>query len=251
MSYVGSESLIPELSSVSPDSSQSYITSDSCRPVCLGIRHPPGIRDKFFPIFSLFFLQFRFCLCGVQVQVGLSIVLYMRSLLFVESFDLRPSKQYILVRMIPSSFRFAKMCLCQSCSPSYFIFSGELHIVYINRGDDDVSFCAVNVTWIDLDPLAFILHFLNQVWIANKLVCSLCEATAGSLSVASTAVSLAKVAVVDSGELGRSTMYSRYNNGARTLPWGTPALTEDSSVYSILTFTRECLVCKYDFRIRK
>jgi hypothetical protein len=48
--------------------------------------------------------------------------------------------------------------------------------------------------------------------------------------VASTAVSSAKVAVVDSGEVGRSAVYSRYNNGHRTLPWGTPALTGELSV---------------------
>jgi hypothetical protein len=62
--------------------------------------------------------------------------------------------------------------------------------------------------------------------------------------VATTAVSLAKVAVVDSGEVGRSAVYSRYNNGLRTLPWGTPALTEESSVYSFSTFMRKCLLCK-------
>jgi hypothetical protein len=33
----------------------------------------------------------------------------MRSLLLVENFDFRPSNQYILVRLIPSCFRFAKM----------------------------------------------------------------------------------------------------------------------------------------------
>jgi hypothetical protein len=54
--------------------------------------------------------------------------------------------------------------------------------------------------WIALHLLAFILHFLNQFWIENRLVCSFCEAIAGSLSVASTAVSSANVAVVDSGE---------------------------------------------------
>jgi hypothetical protein len=48
------------------------------------------------------------------------------------------------------------------------------------------------------------------------LVCSLCEAMAGSLSVASTAVSLAKVAVIDSSEVGRSAVCSRYNNAPRT-----------------------------------
>jgi hypothetical protein len=32
----------------------------------------------------------------------------MRSLLFIESFDLRPSNQYILVRAIPSFFPFGE-----------------------------------------------------------------------------------------------------------------------------------------------
>jgi hypothetical protein len=85
---------------------------------------------------------------------------------------------------------------------------------------------------IDLDPLPFILHFLNQSWITSRLFCILCDAMGRSLSVASTAVSSAKVAVIDSGEVGRSAVYSRYNTGPRTLPWGTPALAEDSSVYS-------------------
>jgi hypothetical protein len=93
-----------------------------------------------------------------------------------------------------------------------------------------VSLRVVNVTWIDLDPLAFILHFLNQFRIASRLVCSLCEAVAGSLSVATIEVSLARVTVVDSGEVGRSAVYSRYNNGPRTLPCGMPALSVDCSV---------------------
>jgi hypothetical protein len=59
-----------------------------------------------------------------------------------------------------------------------------------------------------------------------------------------TAVLSAKVAVVDSGEVGRSAVYRRYNNSPRTLPWGTPALTDDSSVYPVSTFTRKCLLCK-------
>jgi hypothetical protein len=60
---------------------------------------------------------------------------------------------------------------------------------------------------------------------------------AGTLSMVTTAVSPDKVAVVDSGEVGRSAVYS-----ARTLPWATPALTDDSSMYSISTFTRKCLL---------
>jgi hypothetical protein len=62
---------------------------------------------------------------------------------------------------------------------------------------------------------------------------------AGSLSVVTIAVLSAKVGVVDCGEVGRSAVYSRYNNGPRTLPYGTPALTDDSSVYSVSTFTRK------------
>jgi hypothetical protein len=79
--------------------------------------------------------------------------------------------------------------------------------------------------WTDLDLLAFILPFLNQFWIAASLVCSLCEAMAGSLYVAATAVLSVKVAVVDFGEVGRSAVYSMYNRGPRTLPCGTPTLT--------------------------
>jgi hypothetical protein len=67
---------------------------------------------------------------------------------------------------------------------------------------------------------------------------------AGSLSIARNAVSSTKVAVVDSGEVGKSVVYSRYNNGPRTLPWGMPALVGKSSVYSVPTLTRKCLLCK-------
>jgi hypothetical protein len=38
---------------------------------------------------------------------------------------------------------------------------------------------------------------------------------AGSLSMATTAVSSAKVAVADSGEVSRSAVYSRYNKDSR------------------------------------
>jgi hypothetical protein len=67
------------------------------------------------------------------------------------------------------------------------------------------------MAWIDLDPLAFILHFLNQFWAESRLVCSLYEAMGGSLSVGSTAVSSTKFAVIDSGDVGRSAVYSKDN----------------------------------------
>jgi hypothetical protein len=89
-----------------------------------------------------------------------------------------------------------------------------------------------------LGSVSFYSPFLSQFWIASRLVCSLCEAIAGSLSVASTAVPSAKVAVVEFGEVGR------YNNGPRTLPWSTPALTGESSVYPVSTVAKKCLLCK-------
>jgi hypothetical protein len=52
-----------------------------------------------------------------------------------------------------------------------------------------------------------------------------------------TAVSSAKVAVMESGEVERSAVYRRYSKGPRTLPWGTPALTGVRSVSSVSTFT--------------
>jgi hypothetical protein len=70
--------------------------------------------------------------------------------------------------------------------------------------------------WNVLGFVGFHSPFLNQSWIASRSVCSFYEAMAGSLSVDSTAVSLAKVAVVDSGEVDRSAVYNRYNNGPRT-----------------------------------
>jgi hypothetical protein len=66
----------------------------------------------------------------------------------------------------------------------------------------------VNVMCVDLESLVFILQFASQLYIASKLVCSLLEAIAGSLSVAITAVSSAKVADVVSGEICRSAVNS-------------------------------------------
>lgn len=57
-----------------------------------------------------------------------------------------------------------------------------------------VSLQVVNVTWIDLEVIFY--PPLNQFWIACRLVYSMCEAMTGSLSVVTTAVSSAKVTVV-------------------------------------------------------
>jgi hypothetical protein len=113
-------------------------------------------------------------------------------------------------------------------------FLVELHVVYMDRG---ARFAPCGERYVDrLGFVGFHSPFLNQFWIVSRLVCSFYEAMAGSLSMATTAVSLTKVAVIDSGEVDKSAVYSRYNNGPRTLPWGAPALTEDSSAYSVSTF---------------
>jgi hypothetical protein len=49
--------------------------------------------------------------------------------------------------------------------------------------------------------------------------------------MARTAISYVKVADVASDEVGRSVVNSKYSNGLRTLPLGTPALMGKSSVY--------------------
>jgi hypothetical protein len=74
------------------------------------------------------------------------------------------------------------------------------------------------------------------------LVCSLCHAMAGSLSVANNAVSSAKFAVIISDEVGRSIVHSRYINGPKILPWGTPAFINISFLNSFSTFTRKCVI---------
>jgi hypothetical protein len=54
----------------------------------------------------------------------------------VESSDLRPSNQYILVRVIPSCFLSVPSKSAVKVQPKILdIFSlGELHIVYMDRG---------------------------------------------------------------------------------------------------------------------
>jgi hypothetical protein len=70
------------------------------------------------------------------------------------------------------------------------------------------------------------------------MIGSLCEAMAGSLSVVTTAVSSAKYAVENSGEVGRSAINSSYYDGPRILPWGTPALTGDSEGETVFNLYR-------------
>jgi hypothetical protein len=111
--------------------------------------------------------------------------------------------------------------------------------VFLNGGDRD------------LESLAFFLNILSHFWIASSFVYSLHDVMVGSLLVATTAVSSAKVSVVISCEDGRPAVYSRYGNGLRTLPWGMPAFAGKSYVCPLSILTRKCLLCRKDFRIRK
>jgi hypothetical protein len=79
--------------------------------------------------------------------------------MFIESFDLRSSNQYILVRMIPSCFRFTKMCLCQvsllsRCSPRYLnsYFWESCTLLFEPGGGGPVCSCCE----CDMDRFAFV-----------------------------------------------------------------------------------------------
>jgi hypothetical protein len=67
------------------------------------------------------------------------------------------------------------MCLCQvsllsRCSPRYLRSSAWRSCTMFIWTGGHVSLRVVNVTWINLDSLAFILHFLNQFWNKSRSV---------------------------------------------------------------------------------
>jgi hypothetical protein len=118
-------------------------------------------------------------------------VLYRSSLLLNESCDFCPSNQYILVRVTPRCFRLVKMWCCQvsflsRCSPRYLTWSSQGSCTLFIWTGEHVPLHVVNVTRTDLRALACILHFWSQICIAKRWVWSFWEATAGSLSVATT-----------------------------------------------------------------
>jgi hypothetical protein len=55
--------------------------------------------------------------------------------------------------------------------------------------------------------------------------------------MATTAVWSAKVVVIDSGEVGRSSVYNIYNNGPRALPCGGPAHHSPLNTRVLLSLT--------------
>jgi hypothetical protein len=98
----------------------------------------------------------------------------------MESFELHPSNQYILVYLDGGGG--SRLPSCDECD------------VY------------------RLELISFLFSpFLNQFGFAARLVCSFGEA------MASTTVLSAKVALADSNVVGRSAVYSRYNDGCTAL----------------------------------
>jgi hypothetical protein len=89
--------------------------------------------------------------------------IYMINLLLVK-FDWNPSNYYTVVKVIPSCFRCAKICLCQVQGAdrvtSHLLLVGDAQFLY--GPGEHVSLRVVNVTWIDLDPLVLLSIFKNS-----------------------------------------------------------------------------------------
>jgi hypothetical protein len=81
--------------------------------------------------------------------------------------------------VIPSCFCFSNICLRQvylvDVQPEILgILLENVYVVYMAGGK--VSLRVVNVTWTDLNSLAFIHRFFNHYfWIASRLVCGFYE----------------------------------------------------------------------------
>jgi hypothetical protein len=98
---------------------------------------------------------------------------------------------YLVVSVLQNMF-LCQVSLLSRRSPRY-LTSAWRNCTLFMWTEVHVSLRVVKVTWVDLEPLAFILRFLNKCWIVSRLVCSLCEAMGGSLSMVVTVVSSAKV----------------------------------------------------------
>jgi hypothetical protein len=78
----------------------------------------------------------------------------------MESLDLRTSNQYVLVSVIPSCVcAYPRRISCQGAAQGiwHILFEGVVRYLHGQEGKFFVR--VVNITWTDLDSLAFILHF--------------------------------------------------------------------------------------------
>jgi hypothetical protein len=100
-------------------------------------------------------------------------------------------------------------------------FCTGICILLIVTGGQFVRF-VVKVIWEDFIWFILIFHLSQHSYRRSRWYWSCWDASAGSLFVARRAVSSAKVAIAVLLVVGKSAVYSRYNNGLSTLPCGTP-----------------------------
>jgi hypothetical protein len=94
-------------------------------------------------------------------------------------------------------------------------------ILLIVTGGQFMPF-VVKVIWEDFAWFILIFHLSHHSYRRSRWHWSYWDASAGSLFFARRAVSPANVAIVVLLIVGKSAVYSRYNNGPSTLPRGTP-----------------------------
>uniref|UniRef100_A0A2A4J363 Uncharacterized protein n=1 Tax=Heliothis virescens TaxID=7102 RepID=A0A2A4J363_HELVI len=139
--------------------------------------------------------------CIPYIHTGLRIILYIRSLLSTESFELRAISQYMFRNRMFVSSRLVLMCffhvnLLSRCIPRYLTESLWGRVLSPNRTGEQFPFLSVKVMWIDLDALALMRHFFSQSSTLFRLSCRMFEAVCGSVLLANSAVSSANVAFI-------------------------------------------------------
>lgn len=157
------------------------------------------------------------------------------------------------MRAIYHLFPFCKYMFVPGKSPvkvklkilSFFILR-KLYIGYM--GWRHVSLHVVTMMWTNLDPLLLFCFLAIFVLCLSSFAVFMKQWVDHYLWLVLRAL-LANAAVVDSDEVGSLAVYRRCNNWLGTVLWGMSALT--GQFYPASTFTRMCLLYKYDFWSRK
>jgi hypothetical protein len=100
-------------------------------------------------------------------------------------------------------------------------FCSGISILLIVTGGQFVRF-VVKVIWEDFVWFTLIFHLSHHSCRRSRWYWICWDVSTGSLFVARRAVSATNVAIVVLLVVGKSAVYSRYNNGPSTLPCGTP-----------------------------
>jgi hypothetical protein len=143
------------------------------------------------------------------VHAGRSICLYKSSLLYIDSSDRRPSRQYIFRNLVCSSPCFFLICayhrsLASSAIPRYFAVLAGGILTPLRRIDRWSIFWLVKLIYVDLDPLSLMRHLRVQVAILSLTCCSFVVDSSSVFPVAIIAVSFANVAIVQFNVPGKS-----------------------------------------------